>query len=81
MQYKIGNMKPSFTVLRMTELGQAIRRLTCLTYLSVQMEVRETFGKEAFIDSLVDSDMRLCIKQSRPQNLNEAICLAVELDA
>lgn len=65
----------------LTELGQAIRRLTCLAYPSVQMEVRETLGKEAFIDALVDSDMRLRVKQSRPQSLNEAIRLAVELDA
>lgn len=28
----------------LTELGQAIRRLTCLAYPSVQMEVRETLG-------------------------------------
>lgn len=65
----------------LTELGQAIRRLTCLAYPSVLMEVRETLGKEAFIDALVDSTMRLRLKQSRPQNLNEAIRLAVELDA
>lgn len=30
---------------------------------------------------MIDSDMRLRIKQSRPQNLNEAIRLAEEFDA
>lgn len=65
----------------LTELGQAIRRLTRLAYPSVQMEVREMLGKEAFINALVDSDMHLRIKQSRPKKFNEAIRLAVELDA
>ena len=65
----------------LTELGQAIRRLASLAYPSAPMEVKETLGKDAFIDALVDSDMRLRIKQSRPQNLNEAIRLAVELDS
>lgn len=63
----------------LTELGQAIRRLACLAHPSVQMEVGETLGKEAFINALVDSDMRLRIKQCIPKNLNKAIRL--ELDA
>ena len=57
------------------------RRLTCLAYPTAPSEVRETLGKDAFIDALVNSDMRLRIKQSRPENLNDAIRLAVELDA
>lgn len=65
----------------LSELGQAVRRLTYLAYPSAPAEVRETLGKEAFIDGLIDSDMRLRIKQSRPQSLNEATRLAVELDA
>lgn len=65
----------------LSELGQAIRRLTCLAYPTAPSEVRETLGKDAFIDALVNSDMRLRIKQSRPENLNDAVRLAVELDA
>jgi hypothetical protein len=41
--------------------------------------VRETLAKEQFIDSLIDGDMRLRIKQARPINLNDAIRHAVEL--
>ena len=63
------------------ELGQDIRRLTNLAYSSAPIEVRETLAKEQFVDALVSSDMRLRIKQSRPKDLNEAICYAVELDA
>ena len=63
------------------ELGQDIRRLTNLAYSSAPIDVRETLAKEQFIDALFSSDMRLRIKQSRPRDLNEAICHAVELDA
>ena len=52
-----------------------------MAYPSAPLDVRETLAKEQFIDSLVDSEMRLRIKQSRPKNLNEAVRLAVELEA
>jgi hypothetical protein len=65
----------------LSELGQAIRRLTCLAYPTAPSEVRETLGKDAFINALVNSDTRLHIKQGRPENLNDAIRLFVELDA
>ncbi|CAC5377602.1 unnamed protein product [Mytilus coruscus] len=45
------------------------------------LELRDTLAKEQFIDALVDSEMRLRIKQSRPKVLNDAIRLAVELEA
>lgn len=77
-QLKERRQKASETL---SELGQAIHRLTCLAYPTAPSEVRETLGKDAFIDALVNSDMRLRIKQSRPGNLNDAIRLAVELDA
>ena len=63
------------------ELGQHIRRLTNLAYPTAPQDVKETLAKEQFIDALVNSDMRLRIKQSRPDTLNEAIRHAVELDA
>ena len=65
----------------LSELGQAIRRLTNLAYPTAPGEVRETLAKDHFIDALIDSDIRIRIKQSRPANLNEAISLAVELEA
>ncbi|KAK3085169.1 hypothetical protein FSP39_025425 [Pinctada imbricata] len=62
------------------ELGQDVRRLTNLAYAKAPSDVRETLAMEYFIDALHSSDMRLRIKQSRPKSLNEAVCLAVELD-
>ena len=62
------------------ELGQAIRRLVNLAYPTVPENVRDTLAKQHFIEALADSEMRIRIKQSRPQNLNDAIRLAVELE-
>lgn len=63
------------------ELGQSIRRLTNLAYPTALGDVTETLAKEQFIDALIDSDMRLRVKQARPLNLNDAIRHAVELEA
>jgi hypothetical protein len=57
-----------------------IRRLVNLAYLTVPESVRDTLAKQHFIEALADSEMRIRIKQSRPQNLNDAIRLAVELE-
>ena len=65
----------------LTELGQSIRRLTNLAYPTAPYDVRETLSKEYFIDALIDSDIRLRIKQSRLAALNDAIRQAVELEA
>ncbi|CAC5399826.1 unnamed protein product [Mytilus coruscus] len=63
------------------ELGQSVRRLSNLAYPTAPLELRDTLAKEQFIDALVNSEMRLRIKQSRPKGLNDAIRLAVELEA
>lgn len=63
------------------ELSQAIRRLVNKAYPHAPNEVIETLAREHFLDALVDSEMRICINQSRPENLNQTICLAVELEA
>ena len=65
----------------LSELGQDIRRLTNLAYPTAPSDLRETLAKEQFIDSLVNSDMRLRIKQVRPSSLNDAVRHAVELEA
>jgi hypothetical protein len=59
---------------------QAIRRLVNLAYPTVPENVRDTLAKQHFMEPLADSEMRIRIKQSRPQNLNDAIRLAVELE-
>ena len=57
----------------LSELAQAIRRLANLGYPTAICDIRETLAKDQFVDALVDSEMRICIKQSRPTILNEAI--------
>ena len=65
----------------LSELGQEIRRLTNLAYPSAPADIKETLAKEQFIDSLVNVDMRLRIKQARPTDLNDAVRHGVELEA
>ena len=78
VQLKERRQKASETL---PELGQAIQRLVNKAYPKAPAEVRETLSTEHFLDALVNSEMRIRIKQSCPANLNQAICLAVELDA
>ncbi|VDI66468.1 Hypothetical predicted protein [Mytilus galloprovincialis] len=62
-------------------LGQSVRRLSNLAYPTAPLELRDMLAKEQFLDALVDSEMRLRIKQSGPKGLNDAIRLTVELEA
>ncbi|CAC5373581.1 unnamed protein product [Mytilus coruscus] len=78
VQFKERRQKASETL---PELGQSVRRLSNLAYPTAPLELRDTLAKEQFLDALVDSEMRLRIKQSRPKGLNDAIRLAVELEA
>ncbi|CAC5386676.1 unnamed protein product [Mytilus coruscus] len=63
------------------ELGLSVRRLSNLAYPTAPLELRDTLDKEQFFKALVDIEMRLRIKQSRAKGLNDAIRLAVELEA
>lgn len=64
-----------------SEIGQTIKRLTHLIYTSSPGEVSETLAK----DSMTPSQILKCrfsftSNTFRPQNLNKAIRLAVELE-
>ncbi|XP_056001631.1 uncharacterized protein LOC130048651 [Ostrea edulis] len=63
------------------ELGESMRRLTHLAYPTAPREVTEMIAKDQFVDALSDFDMRLRIQQSRPKSLNDAVRLAVEIEA
>ncbi|KAH3875030.1 hypothetical protein DPMN_038289 [Dreissena polymorpha] len=58
----------------LAELGQDIRRFANLAYPSAPTE-------EKFINSLVNSDLRLKVNQARPTYLKDAARHAVELEA
>ena len=55
--------------------------LTLVSNEIASSDIRETLSKDKFVDALVDSEIRICVKQSLPTNLNEAIQIAVELEA
>ena len=52
-----------------------------MAYPTAPLDVRETLAKEYFKDALINSDIRLRIKQARPATLNDEIRQAVELEA
>ena len=63
------------------ELAQAIRRLTRQAYPDASASLRETLGRDHFLDALPESDVRWRIYQTRPKSLREALNVAVELEA
>ena len=65
----------------MADIGQDIRRLTNLAYPKAPSDVRETIAKEQFVYALVNSEMRMKIKQARPVDFNNAVRHAVDLEA
>lgn len=63
------------------ELGERIRRLVHLAYLTAPREATETIAKYQFVDALTEFDIRLRIQQSRSQSLNDALRVVVEMEA
>ena len=63
------------------ELAQAIRRLTRLAFPDVPPNLRDTMARDHFVDALSDPDVRWKVQQSRPKTLDEALTIAVELEA
>ena len=63
------------------ELAQSIGRLTRRAYPTADYELQETLAKEHFMDVLYDADVRWRVFQSHPTNIDEAVRVAVELEA
>ncbi|KAK3720686.1 hypothetical protein QZH41_003451 [Actinostola sp. cb2023] len=63
------------------ELDQAIKRITRQCYPSATQDLRETMGRDFFIDALGDAETRWKMLQARPKTLNNALTIAVELEA
>uniref|UniRef100_K1Q3H1 Uncharacterized protein n=1 Tax=Magallana gigas TaxID=29159 RepID=K1Q3H1_MAGGI len=64
-----------------SELGQAIQRLANMAYPTATFEFRDMLARDHFVDALDKPEMRIHIKQFRPRSLNDAVILAVELEA
>ncbi|XP_046571011.1 uncharacterized protein LOC124279245, partial [Haliotis rubra] len=52
-----------------------------MAYPDAGTELVEILAKDHFIEALQESEMRLRVQQSRPRTLDEAVQLAVELEA
>ena len=63
------------------EFGQKILRLTTLAYPGANASLIDTLAMGNFIDSISDSGMRLKIQKTLPKVFNEAVKVAVELEA
>ena len=70
--------KPNETL---PELAQAIRRLVKQPYPTAPYELLESLACDHFVDALADFDTRWRIQQTRPQSIDQAVRVAVELDA
>ena len=63
------------------EFAQRILRLTTLSYPRADTALVDSLAMGYFIDAISDAEMRLKIQQTRPKDLNEAIKVAIELEA
>ena len=63
------------------EFGQRILRLTTLSYPKADPSLIKSLAMGFFIDAISEAEMRLKIQQTRPKDLNEAVKVAVELEA
>ena len=63
------------------DLAHEIRELVRLAYPTGERTIVETIALEHFIDALSDPDTKWRIQQTRPQTLNQAVRIAVEIEA
>ena len=65
----------------LAELMEDIERLARLAYPDAAPGMLELLSKDQFIDSLTDEDMKLKIRQNRPETLQQALEAALELES
>ena len=63
------------------ELAQNIRKLTRQAYPGANSDLIDTLALDHFIDSLLDSETRLRLRECSPKTIQEAETLAVKLEA
>ena len=64
----------------LSELAQRIKWLVARAYPQAVTLLREMLAMDHFIDALHDSESRLRLNQNKPRNLDEAVCMAIELE-
>ena len=65
----------------LAELMEDIERLARLAYADAAPAMLELLAKDQFIDSLTDVDIKLKVRQSRPETLQLALEAALELES
>ena len=68
-------------LMRLSDLHHDIRRLTVLAYPKLSAEAREEIACDRFTDALGDPDFALKVKERAPKSLDEALCIALRLEA
>ncbi|CAB3985145.1 Retrovirus-related Pol poly from transposon 412 [Paramuricea clavata] len=63
------------------ELAESVETLTRAAYPDASSDLQDTIAKDNFIDALLDEDMRLKVRQARPQSLQAALENALELES
>ena len=63
------------------ELVEGIESLTRAAYPDASQELQDVLARDHFIDALTDEDLRLRIRQAKPQSLQEALEIALELES
>ncbi len=57
----------------MPKLAEDVKRLARLANPETEASTLEVLGRDQFVDALQDADMRLWIRQARPQSLQAAL--------
>lgn len=65
----------------LAELMEDIERLARLAYAEAAPAMLELLAKDQFIDSLTDEDIKLKVRQSRPETLQLVLETALELES
>ena len=63
------------------ELAQNIRKLTRQAYPAANSDLIDTLALDHFIDSLLDSEIRIRLRECSPKTIQEAETLAVKMEA
>ena len=64
----------------LSELAQAIKKLTRQAYPRADTNMTNTLALDHFIDAISDKEMKLRIREARPRNIEEAEMFAVRLE-
>ena len=60
---------------------EVLKVLTRAAYPDASQELQDVLARDNFIDALTDEDLRLRIRQAKPQSLQKALEIALELES